>query len=115
MKCRECLKNPVIKVSGNQFCKRHFMHYFERRVLKTIRDHRLVRKGEKIGIACSGGKDSLNLLYIMNKISREGKFFRILAIGVDEGIKGYRKKTLKNLEGFCKREKIPLKIYTFKK
>lgn len=115
MVCRECKNNPVINVCGNQFCKRHFIHYFERRVLKTIRDFRLIQKGQSIGVACSGGKDSLALLYILNKISREGKFFRITAIGVDEGIKGYRGRTLKNLEKFCRREKIPLKIYTFRK
>ncbi len=115
MACKECLKNPVIMVSGNRFCKRHFIHYFERRVLKTIRDHKLIRKGEKIGVACSGGKDSLNLLHILNKISRGGRFFSIVAIGVDEGIRGYRSRTLKNLEGFCRKEKTPLKIYSFKK
>lgn len=114
MVCRECLKNPVMVVSGNRFCKRHFLHYFERRVLKTIRDYGLIRKGERVGVACSGGKDSLSLLRILNGISRGGRFFKITAIGVDEGIKGYRKKTLKNLEMLCMREKIPLKIYSFR-
>lgn len=115
MACRECDRNPVIEVSGNRFCRRHFIHYFERRVLKTIRDHGLIRKGERIGVACSGGKDSMSLLHILNKISRDGKFFRLTAIGVDEGIAGYRKGTLKNLRNFCRREKIPLEIYSFKK
>jgi tRNA(Ile)-lysidine synthase TilS/MesJ len=114
MACRECKGNPVIMVSGNGFCKRHFIHYFERRVLKTIRDFGLIKKGQKVGAACSGGKDSLSLLSILNDISRGGKFFRLTAIGVDEGIGGYRKKTLAGLRAFCKKEKIPLKIYSFK-
>lgn len=114
MACRECKNNPVIVVCGNQFCKRHFIHYFERRVLKTIREYKLIRKGERIGVACSGGKDSLDLLYILNMISMGGKFFKLTAIGVDEGIRGYRKKSLARLKRFCREWGVPLRIYSFR-
>ena len=50
-------------------------------------------------MAVSGGKDSLVLLDILNKMSKTHNF-RIFAITVDEGIPGYRDEALKIVEKF---------------
>ena len=103
--CRICSG----KAAFEDLCKEHFIEQFESKVLKTIKDFDLVRKGQKIAIACSGGKDSVTVLHISNKY-----FGNVTAIAIDEGISGYRDKTLEDLQRICSEMKIPLKIYSFK-
>jgi len=114
--CKLCKSNSVIIISGKPLCKRCFIHYFEKKVLKTIRKFDLLKKTDfNIGIAASGGKDSTSLLYNLNKIASKRRKLNLTAIAIDEGIKNYRNFTLKTLKKFCKDNKIELKIYSFKK
>lgn len=105
VKCKVCSGKAVFE----DLCKEHFIEQFESRVLKTIKDFDLVKKGQKISVACSGGKDSVAVLHIMNKY-----FGNATAIAIDEGIAGYRDKTLEDLRKICSDLKVPLKIYSFK-
>jgi len=112
-----CCKNfPIIVLSGNEkLCKKHFIEYFENKVLKTIRQFDLIGKKENLGIAISGGKDSLTLLYILNKLSKQNQKIKLTAILIDEGIKGYRPNTIKTAKKFCSKNKIKLNIYSYEK
>ena len=115
MACKNCKTKPVIKLpnSNVQLCKNDFIKYFEKKVTKTIGKYKLIEKGDYVGVAVSGGKDSTSLLYILNKLAKKNNF-KVVGIAIDEGIKGYRDQTLKDLKDFCKKEKINLKIYSFK-
>jgi len=115
MVCKNCKTKPVIKLpnSNVQLCKNDFIKYFEKKVTKTIGKYKLIEKGDYVGVAVSGGKDSTSLLYILNKLAKKNNF-KVVGIAIDEGIKGYRDQTLKDLKDFCKKEKINLKIYSFK-
>ena len=62
----------------------------------------------KIAVATSGGKDSLAMLYLLNK-----HYKNVEAIAIDEGISGYRADTLKALIDFCDKNKIKYHIYSF--
>ncbi|HJN56872.1 MAG: TIGR00269 family protein [Candidatus Woesearchaeota archaeon] len=111
-----CSKNPVIKLpAGERLCKSHFTKYFEGKVFRTIRQFNLIGKKERIVAALSGGKDSLTLLHILNKLSKQNPRIKVEAITIDEGIKGYREKTLKTAKKFCKKNKIKLNLFSFKK
>ncbi|MDP3765291.1 MAG: TIGR00269 family protein, partial [Nanoarchaeota archaeon] len=74
----------------------------------------LIGKKENLGVAISGGKDSLTLLYILNKLSKQNPKIKLTAILIDEGIKGYRNKTIKTAKKFCSKNKIKLNIFSFK-
>ena len=115
MACKNCKTKPVIKLpnSNVQLCKNDFIKYFEKKVTKTIGKYKLIEKGDYVGVAGSGGKDSTALLYILNKLAKKNNF-KVVGIAIDEGIKGYRDQTLKDLKDFWKKEKINLKIYSFK-
>jgi len=53
----------------------------------------MIHRGERVGVAVSGGKDSLALLNILHDLSgRLG--IRLVAISVDEGVAGYRDEAL---------------------
>ncbi|MEM4397692.1 MAG: TIGR00269 family protein [Candidatus Woesearchaeota archaeon] len=91
------------------YCKKHFIEYFEDKVKKTIKRFNLLKKNEKVCIAASGGKDSSSLLFLLKKLN-----YNVEALAVDEGIKGYRDKTLRDLKNLCKNHNINLKIVSFK-
>ena len=63
----------------------------------------------KVGVAASGGKDSTTVLYLFRKFGYEP-----VAITVDPGIGNYTKKNLETLKEFCKKNKIKLKVISFR-
>lgn len=109
MHCSRCSQKAVF--SSPVLCKAHFLAYFENKAKETIKKYKLLlNKKNKVVVACSGGKDSTVALYLLNKWG-----YKPTALAIDEGIKGYRPHTLKDLEKFCRKNKIPLKIYSFQK
>ena len=114
--CKNCQTKPVFKlISGEPLCKTCFIRYFEKKVKKTIRIYKLVDKEDHIGVAVSGGKDSLTVLSILNSIAENQRKLKLTAILIDEGIKGYRDESIKDAKAFCKDLKISLEIVSFKK
>ncbi|MBI2647524.1 TIGR00269 family protein [Candidatus Woesearchaeota archaeon] len=110
-----CTEKPIIVLSGGEkLCKQHFIDYFESKVFKTIRQFDLIGKKENLGVALSGGKDSLTVLHVLNKLSQQNTKIKINAIAIDEGIANYRDKTLHNANRFCFKNKIDLHIYSYK-
>jgi len=110
-----CSEKPVIALnSGDRLCKTHFTEYFENKVLKTIRQFDLIGKKENLGIALSGGKDSLTILHIINKLSMQNPKIKITAIAIDEGIEGYRDKTLEKAKDFCNENNVELHVFSYK-
>jgi len=113
MKCSKCEKKAVYSGQGQNYCKPHFLEYFESKVTKTISKYELIRKGDKVCVATSGGKDSLAVLYMTNLYCK--KFdIECFALAIDEGIKGYRDHTLDDLRIFCKKYGVKLNVVSFK-
>ena len=50
---------------------------------------------DRVAIAVSGGKDSLSLLCILNKIEKKFPKSEIIEITIDEGISNYRSEAIK--------------------
>jgi len=95
--CSNCNKPAVtfIRYNGTHLCKEHFIQYFEKRVKKDIKKQGKTNNNGKIGVAISGGKDSLIALHIINDIFSRRREIDVIGITVDEGIKGYRDKSIK--------------------
>jgi len=111
MKCSQCGRRAIIiRHNKKSYCKEHFIKFVEKKFLHTVKKHKFFTKKDKIGVGVSGGKDSLTTVHLINKFLDN----KITAIAIDEGIRGYRSKTLEAARKFCKEEKIPLKIYSFK-
>lgn len=115
VRCK-CGRDAIIYVAyaAQSLCRRHFLDYFERRVKRTIREFNLLQNTKHIGVAISGGKDSLTTLYLLWSILRKTKV-QLTAIFVNEGIKGYRDRLIKDAQKLCKRLNVPLRIYSFEK
>lgn len=81
----------------------------EQKVAKTVKKYDLIGKDNKVLVACSGGKDSTTVLYILKKLG-----YNVSAITVDALIGNYTKQNLKNIKKFCKENSITLHIVSFR-
>ena len=109
-----CNQKPIISLeAGEKLCKGHFTEYFENKVFKTIRQFDLIGKEENLGVAISGGKDSLALLHILKKLSQQNPKIKLTTIAINEGIEGYRNKSLITAQKFCDKLGIKLNIYSY--
>ncbi len=116
-KCFYCRNQAVTfrPYSGEYLCKSCFLKSVERKVQRTINKYSLLEETDIVAVAVSGGKDSLTLLTILNKLERHFHETKLIAVTIDEGIKNYREESLKFAESVASKLKIPHKVYSFKK
>jgi len=114
--CSKCSKSAVtfIRYNGTHLCRDHFIQYFEKRVKKDIKKQGRTEDNCKIGIAISGGKDSMVALHVTNDIFSKREKIDIIAITVNEGIKGYRDESINIASENCKKLGIEHHIVSFK-
>lgn len=80
-------------------------------VLDYIKENNLIKSGEIIGVACSGGRDSISLLHYLNSIKHDLDC-EVVAINVDHGIRQNSALDTEFVMQFCKEHKI--RAYKFK-
>jgi tRNA-5-methyluridine54 2-sulfurtransferase len=97
--CQFCDKKSVM----NDLCRTHFIEAFEKKVYDCIDDYDLIPKDANLLVGCSGGKDSLTVLYLLKK-----RGYKVTAYCVDEGIEGYRDETIVDAREFCEEHNINL-------
>ena len=116
MKCDKCENTAVYsrKYSGENLCSQCFSNSILHKAAKTISKYKMIKNNELVCVAVSGGKDSLVLLDILNKMSKTHNF-RIFVVTIDEGIPGYRDEALKIVENFCTQLNIQHKTFSYKK
>ena len=116
MKCDKCENTAVYsrRYSGENLCSQCFSNSILHKAAKTISKYKMIKNNELVCVAVSGGKDSLVLLDILNKMSKTHNF-RIFAVTIDEGIPGYRDEALKIVENFCTQLNIQYKTFSYKK
>jgi len=100
--------------SGEKLCRKCFVKSIEEKVRITIAKYKMLEFDDRIAVAVSGGKDSVSLLHILAKIERDYPKVSLLAITVDEGIRGYRDEALKIAAENCKKLGIEHHMVSFK-
>ena len=77
----------LVRQANLPLCEEHFISWFERKVERTIRRYGLIRPGDRVLVAVSGGKDSVALLCVLKELSgRMG--FEVEGVTLDLGIRG---------------------------
>ena len=83
------------RYSGETLCAGCFKDSIVDKTRRTISRYNMIEPGEKVAVAVSGGKDSLSLLKILAELYLPRRI-SIVAISVDEGVKGYRDEALEH-------------------
>ena len=114
--CSKCSKPAVtfIRYNGTHLCRDHFLMYVRRRVKKEIRMQGKTPTNTKIGVAVSGGKDSLVTLHLLHEMFSKRPDVEIVALTVDEGIKGYRDASLPVVKRNCELLDVEYHSISFK-
>ena len=102
------------KYSGERLCRKCFTESIEAKVRATITKHHMLKFDDCLAVAVSGGKDSLSLLHILAKMKRYRLKTSLVAVTVDEGIKGYRDEALDIAAKNCEELEIPHHVVSFK-
>lgn len=78
---------------------------------KTIEKYNLINEGDKIGVAVSGGKDSMTLLHYLHSISKE-RNFECVAITIDHSLRENSANDAAFVVNYCNKHGI--KVYMYK-
>ena len=115
MKCNLCDNITVYsrKYSGENLCSSCFSNTILQKTARTISKYKMIQNGDVVGVAVSGGKDSLSLLHVLNKMSLSHNF-RLKAITIDEGIPGYREEALSIVNDFSAKIGVEHQVYSYK-
>jgi uncharacterized protein (TIGR00269 family) len=74
-------------------------------VKQTIKEYKLLSKRDRVIVACSGGKDSTTVLYLLKKFG-----YKPEALIIDLKIGNWSERNLHNLQDFCKDHDIKLHV-----
>jgi len=113
--CKEhkaALKRPK---TGDMLCRDCFFKVFENEVHQTIQENHLFKRGEKVAIAASGGKDSTVLAEVLSVLNARHNYgLNLFLLSIDEGITGYRDDSLESVKRNQEKYRIPLEILSYK-
>ena len=115
--CSACKRNGAFffrSYSGERLCKKCFTASIEAKVRATIGKYSMFGFDDRIAVAVSGGKDSISLLHILAKTEQVHPKSSLVAVTVDEGIKGYRDEALEIAASNCKELDLEHHVVSFK-
>ena len=107
-RCDKCNARAIIyqRYSGMHLCMSHFDDDVHRKVREALRETGIFGKGAKLAIDLDGDKNSSAMLYILKNLFSKRRDIEMVAVLVDEGISGYRSKTLANARSLAERLEI---------
>lgn len=100
--------------SGERLCKTCFARSIEGKTRATVSRYRMLEFDDRVAVAISGGKDSVSLLHVLAKLEWNYPKASLVAVTVDEGIKGYRDEALRIATENCRKLGIEHCTVSFK-
>jgi len=117
-KCDICHKEkPSVKrpKNGQAVCVKCFNEAFEEEIHQTIKAWNMFSPGDTIAVAVSGGKDSTVLIHTLTLLNKKYNYgVNLHLLSIDEGICGYRDKSLATVHKNKDTYKLPLTLLSFK-
>ena len=101
--------------SGMRLCRKCFAESIEEKTRSTIAKYGMFSYDDRIAVAVSGGKDSVSLLQVLAKVERQHPGAELVAVTVDEGIRGYRDEALKIAAENCRELDVEHRTVSFRK
>ncbi|EST09020.1 tRNA(Ile)-lysidine/2-thiocytidine synthase [Kalmanozyma brasiliensis GHG001] len=105
---RAVLRRPK---TAQQICRECFFYVFETEVHHTIVSNNLFKRGDRVAIGASGGKDSTVLAHCMKVLNERYDYgLDLFLLSIDEGITGYRDDSLETVKRNQQQYQLPLKV-----
>lgn len=114
--CTKCHGKPSVyhrPYSGERLCPTCFKASLKERVQGAINRFKMLDHWSRVAVGVSGGKDSLTLLHILKEVEDETHGSELIAVTVDEGIRGYRDEALGIVERACKAMDVEWRLVSF--
>jgi uncharacterized protein (TIGR00269 family) len=110
MKCRKCGGKPAVNMPQHKLalCKDHYLEWIPEQAERFIRKYDMFTHEERILVAVSGGKDSLSLWDILQRLGYQADGLYI-CLGIDEGI-GYSSESQRLAEAFAAANGLKLHV-----
>ena len=101
------------RYSGETLCQSCFRDSILDKTRRTASKYHMIRPGETVAVAVSGGKDSLSLLKVLTRVypPRRNRF---VAISVDEGVAGYRDEALEHARSLTRELGVEHNVVSYK-
>lgn len=116
--CTKCGNGQSVfyrQYSGEYLCRKCFFRSIEDKTSRTISKFSMIKRGDSVAVGVSGGKDSLSLLHLLNRLFEQHENGnKLIAVTIDEGIKGYRDESLQIVSDFCSNLGVESKILSYK-
>src|SRR5450759_3354013 len=87
MKCRTCGQKAAVNMRQHKLalCKEHYLEWIPEQTGRFIEKYKMFTHDENILVAVSGGKDSLSLWDILQRLGYQADGLYI-SLGIDEGL-----------------------------
>ncbi|WP_456433384.1 ATP-binding protein [Thermosulfuriphilus sp.] len=84
-KCKICRQETAIYLREHRLalCRGHYIAWFERYVSRTINQFKMFRRQDRILVGVSGGKDSLTVWLVLNRLGYQADGF-FLDLGIPD-------------------------------
>jgi cytoplasmic tRNA 2-thiolation protein 1 len=118
MICTKCGNGQSVfhrAYSGEYLCKKCFLRSIEDKTSRTMSKFSMIERGDTVAVGVSGGKDSLSLLFVLKKLfEQHDNKNELVAVTIDEGIRGYRDESLQIVKDFCLQLGVESKVLSYK-
>ena len=115
--CESCnvSKASLIRPKTRKYiCLPCFFQEFEDEIHYSIVSNNVFKRGERVAIGASGGKDSTVLAHTLNLLNKKYDYgLDLFLLSIDEGITGYRDDSLETVKSNEKTYGIPLTILSY--
>ncbi len=109
--CRRCRSAPAevqLAYAKLSLCPNCFQEFYVNRVRRTVEEFKMFKPKDKVGVAVSGGKDSMALLHSLKTAFPITNF---IALHIDLGIKDYSKHCKEKVEKLAKMLDVELEVF----
>ena len=115
MKCRICGTKASVNMRQHHMalCKEHYLEWVPAQTARFIKKYGMFTPAEKILVAVSGGKDSLSLWDILQRLGYQVDGLYI-SLGIDEGI-AYSSESRRLAEKFATQRGLQLRVVDIQK
>lgn len=108
--CKQCDAKPVYTdISGKKLCARHFIRFYEKKILRTIRAYEMIKtkpKKDKVLIVVrEGNKNDFALLHFFHRYCQQRKI-NIIALFIQYS----QRKDYKYIRDYCVKKKIDFAV-----